>query len=118
MDEAARIALNVDSAMFGVGMLPFRVQGHPYFGSRSYGSPPTHMEIGNVERQRNRFGSGSSRRNDLLSNACFICHKKGFPAWKHEERKPRNDRRRGDWKNPANVNNVDIEESRVECKEY
>ncbi len=72
LDEAARIALNVDSAMFGTVLLPFQAQGRPYFDSRSYGLPPTLIEIGNVERQWNRFARGSSRRKDLLSNACFI----------------------------------------------
>ncbi len=66
MDEAARIALNVDSAMFGEGMLPFQAQGRPYFDARSYGPPPTPMEIGNVEKHRNRFGSGCFRRKRLL----------------------------------------------------
>ncbi len=93
MDEDARIALKVNSAMFGSGMLPFQAQGRPYFDSRSDGPPPTSTEIGNVERQRNPFGKGSSRRKDLRSNACFIWHMEICPAWKHDGRKPRNGRR-------------------------
>ncbi len=107
----ARIPMNVDSAMFGAGMLSFQVQGHPYFGSRSYGPIATPIEIGNVEWQRNRFESSSDRRKDLWNNACFTCHRERCRAWKHNEKTPRNNRRGGDWKNPANVNNVDIEES-------
>ncbi len=108
MDEAAGIALNVDSAMSGAGMLPFQAQGRKYFDSRSFGPLSTPMEIGNVERQRNRVGRGFSRRKDLLNNACFTWQKDECRAWKYNERKTRNDRRRGDWKTPANV---DIEES-------
>ncbi len=92
---------------FGAGMLPFQVQGHTHFGLRSYAP----IQIGNAERQRNRFVRGSDRRKDLLNNACFICHEEGCRAWKHNEKRPRNNRRGGDWKNPVKVNNVAIEES-------
>ncbi len=86
MDEAARMAHNVDSAIFRAGMLPFQAQKSSHFGSRSYGPPPTSMEIGKVERQRNLFQRGFSRRKYLLNHACFVFHKEGFRAWKHNER--------------------------------
>ncbi len=56
MNEASRIALNVDAALFGAGM------HHGYYG---HTSGPTPMDIGNFE-QRQRF-----RERD----ACFKCHK-------------------------------------------
>ncbi len=64
-----------------------------------------------MDKQRNRFGRGYSRRKDLLISACFKCHKEEYRAWKHNERNPQNNRRQRDWINPANVNNADIGES-------
>jgi len=58
--------LNVDSALFGAGMLNFQNSGG--FSSSQY----TPMEIGNFE-QRNK---------DRKKNACFKCHKVGCRPWK------------------------------------
>lgn len=66
MTEASRIALNVDSALFGAGM--FRNQNSGPFPSVLH----TPMEIGNFE-QRNK---------DRSNNACFKCHKVGCRPWK------------------------------------
>ncbi len=55
MDEAARIALNVDGAKFGARILPIPAKGRQYFDSRSYGLPPTFIENGNVKRKSNRL---------------------------------------------------------------
>ena len=73
MNDASRIALNVDSALFGAGMLNFQPsQGN--FG-------PTPMDIGNVEQ----------REKDRRNNACFSCHKKGCRPWMCDpsKRRPR-----------------------------
>ena len=59
MNDASRIALNVDAALFGAGM--FRPQWPGRF------SAPTPMEIGNFEQ----------RAKDRARNACFKCHKVG-----------------------------------------
>lgn len=64
INDASRIALNVDSALFGAGM--FRFQGS--MGN----SAPTPMEIGNFEQ----------RNTDWKKNACFKCHKVGCRPWK------------------------------------
>ncbi len=65
MIEASRIALNVDSALFGAGMYY-----HRGFGSQPVG--PTPMEIGNFEQ----------KRKDRRRNACFRCHKVGCRPYK------------------------------------
>ena len=64
MESASRIALNVDSALFGAGM---------YF-NQGYISQagPTPMEIGNFEQ----------RKSDRKNNACYSCHKVGCRPWK------------------------------------
>lgn len=66
MNEASRIALNVDSALFGAGMLGFQ------YGRNTGSSQYTPMEIGNVEQ----------RDKDRQNNACFKCHKVGCRPWK------------------------------------
>ena len=86
VDNAARIALNVDSALFGAGIFMQRSSFSP-----SSGNDP--MEIGNVEggdnhngRRRGNGRSGkvlSQRDKDLQNNACFRCHKVGCRPWKH-----------------------------------
>ena len=82
-DEATRIALNVDRALFGAGM--FR-------GISENGPVP--MEIGNVEhapRYKGRSLNGNRKRQmtqiakDIANNACFKCHKIGCRPWKQEE---------------------------------
>ena len=71
MNDASRIALNVDSALFNAGM--FRFQGY------RQDTAPTPMEIGNVEQHE------KDRRN----NACFRCHKVGCRPFKCDPSKRR-----------------------------
>lgn len=73
MDAAARIALNVDSAMYSTGN--FLQNG------------PVPMDIGNVNGSKSNLNSvgeinNSQRDNDRKNNACFICHKQGCRPWK------------------------------------
>ena len=71
MNDASRIALNVDSALFGAGFLNFQTsQGN--FG-------PTPMDIGNLEQ----------RDKDRKNNGCFKCHKPGCRPWKCDPSKKR-----------------------------
>ena len=77
-EECARMALNVDSAIWGA-----RRTLEPFTPTRqNAGSTHTPMEIGNVN------GSGSSqpqreqRRKDLMTGSCFKCHKKGCRPWR------------------------------------
>ena len=64
MNDAARIALNIDSAIFGA-----RAHGNFNYGIESR---PTPMEIGNTEQSR----------RDRANDACFKCHKPGCRPWK------------------------------------
>ena len=80
MSDASRIALNVDSALFGAGMLRFQ----PRQGS--FG--PTPMDIGNLEQK------DKDRRN----NGCFRCHKPGCRPWICDPSKRR----------PRKISNVDV----------
>ena len=85
VDAAARIALNVDSAMFGAGM----------FNSVQQYSQPQPMDIGNVEGNfakggRPQRGNGKwqeQRRKDIENNACFKCHKVNCRPYKCSPRK-------------------------------
>lgn len=63
MNDASRIALNVDAALFGAGM-------YQSYGFQS--SAPTPMEIGNFEQ----------RKKDRENNACYKCHKVGCRPYK------------------------------------
>lgn len=73
IDAAARIALNVDSALFGAGM---------YTGGQQYTGPQP-MEIGNfhgniVQPIKPFKGNRKwleQRKKDIENNACFKCHK-------------------------------------------
>lgn len=77
-EEAARIALNVDSALCGVGMF----SGQSQTGFRIPSSDgPVPMDIGNIERSRGSRTSGRKRRN----NKCWVCKKEGCRSWKHSE---------------------------------
>ena len=80
MSDASRIALNVDSALFGAGM--FRFQNDGGFPGSQY----TPMEIGNVEQ----------RDQDRSNNACCKCHKVGCRPWKcgKKAKQDQNTRRR------------------------
>lgn len=82
IDEAARIALNVDSALYGAGMFT------PY----SQYTQPEPMDIGNVEgnpgrRTRSSNKWSEQRRKDIENNACFKCHKKNCRPYKCSPRK-------------------------------
>lgn len=95
MQEASKIALNVDSALFGAGMFNFQ------YGGRFTGSQYTPMEIGNVEH----------RNNDRRNNACFTCHKVGCRPWKcGKGRRSYEDRKQGE-------NRVKISNSKVSFAE-
>lgn len=79
-DEAAKVALRVDSAIWSA----FRGQSQKSGGSSSY-DVPTPMEIGNVEKSRDRHRKDPRREEDYRNNACFKCHKVGCRPWKHEQ---------------------------------
>lgn len=64
LDEASRIALNVDSAIFGSRLNRFQAS--------DLRQSPVPMEIGNTEQ----------RRRDRANNACFKCRKPGCGPWK------------------------------------
>jgi hypothetical protein len=95
-EEAVRIALDVDSAYYGMRL---STSVKTYESSES----PTPMEIGNFQSSRKcprkfnnlsmnqRKTSGftgrsvSSRIKDLTQGTCFVCHKKGCRARFHED---------------------------------
>ena len=69
INEASRITLNVDSALFGAGM---------YHACSKEASGPTLLEIGNFEQ----------RKRDRERNACFKCHKVGCRPYKCANKSP------------------------------
>lgn len=80
-EEAAKIALPVDSAIWGVSS---QVGGS---GGDAAGAAqaPTPMEIGNFEdRGRSRKMEGQ-RLKDYRNNAYFTYHKVGCRPWKHQK---------------------------------
>lgn len=82
-EEAAQIALRVDSALWSASNFPDNKPA----GSSS-GDAPTPMEIGNMERSplgAPRQPMTPQRLRDLRSNACFTCHKVGCRPWKHKK---------------------------------
>jgi hypothetical protein len=93
MNEAVRVALNVDSALYGVRTdVRFR---NGFQSSDGAGASPTPMEIGNVQSARtyprrqgssngNGFGNRNLRQQDVINGACFICHKKDCRARFHD----------------------------------
>lgn len=80
-DDASKVALRVDSALWGAQMTRDSASGSGSGG-------PTPMEIGNVQAG----GGGGNRRNsaqrqeDLRNNACFRWHVAGCRPWKHEKK--------------------------------
>lgn len=80
-EEASKIDMRVDSAIWGVT----QNRGE---GSSSTGQGPTPMEIGNVENR----GRGRGRLMDAKrikyyrNNACFTCNKVGCRPWKHQSK--------------------------------
>jgi hypothetical protein len=95
MDEAARMALNVHSALFGMSVSARFQNGAPKI-SRGNNSVPTPIELGNVQSSRfSQWRNGlksldakeAARHEDLRSGLCFVCHQKGCRASRHELRK-------------------------------
>lgn len=77
-DEGSTIALNVDSALCGIGMF----SGHNQNGFRVPSSDVrVPMDFRNIERNLNT-GTGDIR---LGSNKCWVCKKNGCRSWKHSE---------------------------------
>lgn len=75
-EEAARIALNVDSALYGAGLF----SGTPQSGfQKEYGQGPVPMDIGNIERQT----GGETASSKSGKNKCWICKRSGCRSWKH-----------------------------------
>lgn len=82
-EEAARIALRVDSAIWS------------YTGSRASvgpaGSVDDPMEIGNIQRT-DQYGDNKRRQRaeDIKNNRCVLCHKKHCRPWKCQPKKLNN----------------------------
>ncbi len=89
INDASRIALNVDSALYGSGMF----QSQNAFNN-SFGPQP--MEIGNIQRAPQYKGNSyrgkkkgmnaankSQKATDIANGTCFVCHKKGCRARNH-----------------------------------
>ena len=76
LDAAANIALNVDGAYYVAGF--FSSSSKPSNINRGFAP----MEIGNFE-SRGRFDQ--QKKKDLQNNLCFICHKPGCRAYKHNK---------------------------------
>lgn len=88
-EECARIALNVDSAIWRAKGGP-SIFHHNSFDKRG----PTAMEIGNINGVPPSKAQREQRKKDLEDGACFRCHKAGCRPWKCRERR---------------VNNIDIQ---------
>jgi hypothetical protein len=85
MNEAVRVALNIDSALYGI-RTDVRLR-NGFQSADGAGASPTPMEIGNVQssrtyprKQTSNNGSGIISRNprqqDLNNGSCFVCHKR------------------------------------------
>lgn len=75
-EESARIALNIDSAIWRARRSTSGFHPHtPNVGG------PTPMEIGNVNGASTR-AHREQRKKDLDKGACFACHKVGCRPWK------------------------------------
>ena len=100
-EDAAKIALRVDSALWGsqyyanLGDTGNGNRGASLSGNTD--TSPTLMEIGNTEGRRSRF-KDPKWEDDFRNNRCFVCHKTGCRAWKHKGQKVRS------------VNNVIVEQ--------
>lgn len=84
-EDCARIALNIDSAIWGAKRNSFYVASTPHRD----GVVP--MEIGNLNGAISSKAQREQRRKDLIKGACFKCHKEGCRPWKC---------------NPTEINNV------------
>jgi len=101
-EDAARIALRVDSALWNAGHFPR--SGQEGTGARAGGTDrPTPMEIGNIEQQRGRRWD-AQREKDYKRNACFKCHKVGCRPWKHGK--------------SLDANNIGVAEESTEAEEH
>jgi Retrotransposon gag protein len=92
LNDAVRVALNVDSALCGMrASASFRNGWQSSVGAETSPSP---MEIGNVQSSRtyprdqrrggrNEKASAGHRQKDLLDGTCFIFHKKDCRARFH-----------------------------------
>lgn len=77
-EECARIALTVDSAIWGA-----RRTSSGFFPAHSKDkNEPTPMEIGNVNGENSSKAQREQRRRDISQGACFRCHKVGCRPWK------------------------------------
>ena len=74
IEEAAHIALRVDSAMW-------RFENYEGVTSKTRDNGPISMEIGNIQSQKSR--TSTQRRENLANNSCFRCHKSGCRPWKY-----------------------------------
>lgn len=88
-EECARLALNVDSAIWRARR---GISGFHY--NNNNGNEPTPMEIGNINSGPSTRAQREQRKKDLEKGACFKCHKVGCRPWKC--RRPK-------------INNVDID---------
>ena len=86
LEEASRIALNVDSALFG--------SRSNYYQRFQREKSPVPMEIGNTEQ----------KKTDLSNNACFNCHTPGCRPWKCSNSTTRN---RSSWNPSARNSNLE-----------
>lgn len=76
-EECARLALNVDSAIWRA-----RRSTPGFHYNKNNVSEPTPMEIGNVNSGSMLRVQREQRRNDLDKGTCFKCHKVGCRPWK------------------------------------
>lgn len=77
-EECARVALNVDSALWRAR------KGNPVNYSNNYSSEATPMEIGNISRTNPPLTKAQKeqRKKDRDLGACFKCHKVGCRPYK------------------------------------
>lgn len=78
-EEAAQVALRVDSAIYASGSSRIGAEA-----TRQSSSYPTPMEIGNIESSASRSGTPNNTRagNIAKKNACRRCGKIGCRPWK------------------------------------
>lgn len=77
-DDCARVALNVDSALWRARKESFGL----FSNHGNHNSGPNPMEIGNVSGRPLSPGQCEQRRTDLKNGACFKCHKRSCRPWR------------------------------------
>lgn len=77
-EEAAKIALRVDSALWSTSF-PQESFRRGTYGSNS--QQPLPMEIGNMQKNDLTEEQKRQRATDLKNNACVVCHKKKCRPW-------------------------------------